>query len=217
MVVRVAVGGYIHGGLYHSQNIEAFFAHIPGLLVAYPSTAADAKGLLKSALRMDDPIIFCEHKGLYRSSYSAGPEPDADYLVEFGKGRIVRSGGDMTVVTWGAMVKDAVNAAKKVETEIGVGVEVIDLRTIVPWDREMVVTSIRKTGRVLVVHEDTQRMGFGAEIAAAIARDAFEWLDAPVERLAAKDSHIPYSPLLEDDVLPGEEKIRAAILAHLQY
>jgi len=217
MVIRVAVGGYIHGGLYHSQNIEAFFAHIPGLLIAYPSSAADAKGLLKAAIRMDDPVIFCEHKGLYRSSYSASPEPDDDYLVEFGRGKIVRAGGDLTVVTWGATVKDAVNAAKRVSTEHDREVEVIDLRTLVPWDRDLVFESIRRTGRVLVVHEDTGFMGFGAEIASSIASDAFPYLDAPVERLAAKDTHIPYSPALENDVLPNEEKIRAAMIAQITY
>ncbi len=217
MVIRVAVGGYIHGGLYHSQNIEAFFSHIPGLLIAYPSTAADAKGLLKAALRMDDPVIFCEHKGLYRSSYSASPEPDADYLVEFGKGRIARQGTDLTVVTYGAMVKDSLNAAKRIESETGKSVEVIDLRTIVPWDRDLVLSSIMKTGRALVVHEDSMSMGFGAEIAAVIARDAFQHLDAPVERLASKDSHVPYSPILEDDVLPSEEKIRGAMMHQLLF
>jgi len=207
MVVRVAVGGYIHGGLYHSQNIEAFFSHVPGLMVAYPSNSIDAKGLLKTACRIDDPVIFCEHKGLFRMPFSAGPEPDGDYLVEFGKGKIVREGKDLTVVTWGAMVKEAFNAAKKIEAETGRTTEIIDLRTIVPWDKEMVLNSIRKTGRVAVVHEDMMTMGFGAEIAATIAREAFTWLDAPVERVAAKDSHIPYHPVLENDVLPTERTV----------
>ncbi|HVK39525.1 MAG TPA: dehydrogenase E1 component subunit alpha/beta [Candidatus Kapabacteria bacterium] len=217
MVVRVAVGGYIHGGLYHSQNIEAFFSHIPGLYVAYPSTAADAKGLLKTACRMDDPVIFCEHKGLYRMPFSSGPEPDADYFVEFGKGRIVRAGDALTVVTWGAMVKECFNAAKRLEAETGRTTEIIDLRTIVPWDRQMVLSSVAKTGRAVVVHEDTITMGFGAEIAAVIAREAFEHLDAPVERVAAKDSHIPYHPVLEVDVLPTEEKIFTAFKRIVAY
>lgn len=217
MVIRVAVGGYIHGGLYHSQNIEALFAHIPGLLIAYPSTSADAKGLLKAALRMDDPVIFCEHKGLYRSSYSATPEPSVDYLVEFGKGRVAREGKDLTTVTWGAMVKDALNAARRIEAETGYVVEVIDLRTIVPWDRDLVIQSVARTGKLLVVHEDSLSMGFGAEIAATIAHDAFQYLDAPVDRIAAKDSHIPYSPSLEDDVLPNEEKIRTAMLHQIGF
>jgi 2-oxoisovalerate dehydrogenase E1 component len=217
MVVRVAVGGYIHGGLYHSQNIEGFFSHIPGLLVAYPSTAADAKGLLKTACRIDDPVIFCEHKGLFRMPFSAGPEPDENYLVEFGKGKIVREGKDLTVVTWGAMVKEAFNAAKKIEAESGRTTEIIDLRTIVPWDREMVFESIRKTGRVAVIHEDMMTMGFGAEIAATISRDCFSWLDAPVERVAAKDSHIPYHPVLENDVLPTERTVYEGMVRTLEF
>ncbi|MBC8145679.1 MAG: dehydrogenase E1 component subunit alpha/beta, partial [bacterium] len=202
MVVRVAVGGYIHGGLYHSQNIESYFSHIPGLSIAYPSNAADAKGLLKTACRMDDPVIFCEHKGLYRMPFSSGPEPGDDHFVEFGKGRVAREGDDMTVVAWGAMIKESFNAAKRIEAELGRTIEIIDLRTIVPWDREMVLESVRRTGRVVVVHEDTLTMGFGAEISATISREAFEHLDAPVERVAAKDSHIPYHPILETDVLP---------------
>lgn len=217
MVVRVAVGGYIHGGLYHSQNIESYFSHVPGLSIAYPSTAADAKGLLKTACRMNDPVIFCEHKGLYRMPFSAGPEPDGEYFVEFGKGRVARPGDDLTVVTWGAMVKECFNAAKRIETETGRSSEVIDLRTIVPWDRQMVLDSVRRTGRAIVVHEDTMVMGFGAEIVATISREAFEHLDAPVERVAAKDSHIPYHPVLENDVLPSEEKIFAAFKRVLAY
>jgi 2-oxoisovalerate dehydrogenase E1 component len=217
VVVRVAVGGYIHGGLYHSQNIEAFFSHIPGLFVAYPSTAADAKGLLKTACRIGDPVIFCEHKGLYRMPFSSGPEPDADYLVEFGRGKIVRQGKDLTVVTWGAMVKEAFNAARKIEAETGKTTEIIDLRTIIPWDRQMVLDSIRRTGRALIVHEDTMTMGFGSEIAATVAKDAFSYLDAPVERVAAKDSHIPYHPLLENDVLPNEAKVLEAMKRVLEF
>ncbi len=217
MVVRVAVGGYIHGGLYHSQNIEGFFSHVPGLLIAFPSTAADAKGLLKAACRMDDPVIFCEHKGIIRMPFSSGPEPDADYLIEFGKGKIVRAGNDLTVVTWGAMVKESFNAAKKIEAESGKTVEVIDLRTIIPWDREMVLNSVRKTNRVAVIHEDTVTMGFGAEIAAVIAREAFHDLDAPVERVAAKDTHIPYHPNLELDVLPTERTVYEGMMRALSF
>jgi len=217
MVVRVAVGGYIHGGLYHSQNIEGFFSHIPGLLIAYPSTAADAKGLLKTACRLDDPVIFCEHKGIFRMPFSAGPEPGPEYLIEFGKGRMVKEGKDLTVVTWGAMVKEAFNAARKIEAETGRTVEIIDLRTIVPWDREMVFDSIRRTGRAVIVHEDMMSMGFGAEIAATVARDAFTWLDAPVERVAAKDSHIPYHPNLELDVLPTERAVYEGMKKVLEF
>lgn len=217
MVVRVAVGGYIHGGLYHSQNIESYFSHIPGLYIAYPSTAADAKGLLKTACRMNDPVIFCEHKGLYRMPFSSGPEPDENFFVEFGKGRVARAGDDLTVVTWGAMVKECFNAAKRVEASTGRSIEIIDLRTIIPWDRDMVMASVARTGRAIVVHEDTVTMGFGAEIAATISREAFQHLDAPVDRVAAKDSHIPYHPTLENDVLPTEEKIFGAFNRILAY
>ncbi|MGE5481171.1 MAG: thiamine pyrophosphate-dependent enzyme [Chloroflexota bacterium] len=217
VVVRVAVGGYIHGGLCHSQNIEAFFAHIPGLLIAYPSTAADAKGLLKTACRLQDPVIFLEHKGMYRLPFSTSPEPTEDYLLPFGKGKIVKEGKSMTIITWGMGVRDSVNAAKRFEKENDATIEIIDLRTISPWDKELVMESIRKTGRALVVHEDTLTGGFGAEIAANIAQDAFNWLDAPVRRLAAKDSHIPYAPAYENDVLPSEAKVFNEIINLVKY
>jgi len=201
MVIRTAVGGYIHGGLYHSQNIESIFSHIPGLLIAYPSTAADAKGLLKTACRLEDPVLFCEHKGLYRLPYSTSFEPGDDYLIPFGKGRIVKEGNDLTIVSYGMGVKDSLNAVKKIEKETNKTVEIIDLRTIIPWDKEMVINSIKKTNRVLIVHEDTKTTGFGAEIAAEIASEAFNYLDAPVMRHTALDSHIPYHPVYEDVVL----------------
>lgn len=199
LVVRVPVGGYIHGGLCHSQNIEGFFAHIPGLKIAYPSTAADAKGLLKTAIRGNDPVLFLEHKGLYRQSYVASPEPDADYLLPYGKGRIVQPGDDMTVVTWGAMVQKAQEAARNLD---GVSVEIVDIRTIYPLDNTLILESVRKTGKVLVVHEDSLFQGFGAEIAAQIAEFAFEHLDAPVRRIGAKDTPIPFSAVLEEVCLP---------------
>ncbi len=207
VVVRVAVGGYIHGGLCHSQNIESIFAHIPGLKIAYPSNAADAKGLLKAACRMDDPVIFCEHKGMYRLPFARTIEPDENYLLSFGKARIVRRGDDATIVTYGMGVRDSVNAAKNIEKDTGKSIEIIDLRTIIPWDVELVLESVRKTSRVLVVHEDTITGGFGGEISATIAQEAFGNLDAPVMRLAAKDSHIPYAPVYEKDVLPNSDKI----------
>ena len=217
VVVRVAVGGYIHGGLCHSQNIEAFFAHIPGLMVAYPSTAADAKGLLKAACRMQDPVIFCEHKGMYRLPFAAGPEPDENYLIPFGKAKTVKAGSDLTIITYGMGVKDSLNAVKKFEKQSTKTVELIDLRTIVPWDKEAVIESVKRTGRALIVHEDTISMGFGAEIAATIANEAFEYLDAPIMRLAAKDSHIPYAPVYEDEVLPNEHKVYDMILKAINY
>jgi len=167
VVTRTAVGGFIGGGLYHSQNIEAFFAHIPGILIAYPSNAADAKGLLKTALRLDDPVLFLEHKALYRQSYATSPEPDADYLLPFGKANVVREGNDLTVVTYGAMVHETNFAAKKLEEE-GYSIEIIDIRTIIPLDEETIHNSVKKTGKVIVVHEDTLTGGFGAEIAAQL-------------------------------------------------
>jgi Pyruvate/2-oxoglutarate dehydrogenase complex, dehydrogenase (E1) component, eukaryotic type, beta subunit len=150
MVIRVAVGGYIHGGLYHSQNIEAFFAHIPGLFIAYPSNAADAKGLLKTACRLQDPVLFLEHKGLYRLPFASTAEPDDTFLLPFGKARIVRSGTDATVVSWGLTLKDSFNAIKRVEKDTGKTVELIDLRTIIPWDKETIIKSVQKTNRLLM-------------------------------------------------------------------
>lgn len=217
VVIRVAVGGYIHGGLYHSQNIEAFFAHIPGLFVAYPSNAADAKGLLKTACRIHDPVIFCEHKGMYRLPFAMAPEPDENYLIPFGKGRLVKSGADATVIAWGMGVKDSANAIKEIEKNTGKTIELIDLRTIIPWDKELVLQSVMKTGRAIIVHEDTITGGFGGEIAATIAQESFRWLDAPVMRHAAKDAPIPFAPAYENDVLPTEAKVKADILKLLDY
>ncbi len=206
VVIRVPVGGYIHGGHYHSQSIESIFAHCPGVLIAYPSTAADAKGLLKTALRMQDPVMFLEHKGLYRQSYAMSPEPDADYLLPFGKANVRREGKDISVITYGAMVYYALNAAKKM-AERGIEVEVVDLRTIVPLDKEAILGSVRKTNKVLVLSEDTRTSGFAAELASIIAEEAFEYLDAPVRRVTANDSPVPYSPPLEQAVLPSEAKV----------
>ena len=217
VVTRVAVGGYIHGGLCHSQNIESIFSHIPGLLIAYPSNAADAKGLLKTACRLQDPVLFCEHKGMYRLPFARNNEPDENYLLPFGKGKIVKEGSDATIVTYGMCVKQSVDAVKQLEKETDKTIEIIDLRTIIPWDKEMVLESIKKTGRVIVVHEDTLTTGFGAEIAATIAQDAFTYLDAPVQRLASKDTHIPYAPVYEDDVLPNTKKVYDRTKALLEF
>ena len=210
MVIRVPVGGYIHGGLYHSQCIEGFMAHIPGIRLAFPSTAADAKGLLKSAIRGDDPVIFMEHKGLYRQGYASTPEPDADYVLPFGVAAIRREGNDLTVVTYGAMVHQSLEVARMMESN-GVSVEVIDLRTLNPLDEETIYRSVKKTNRVAVIHEDTLTAGFGAEIVALIVKNCFEHLDAPVMRVAALDSPVPYSPPLEDAVLPNKQKILTAL------
>lgn len=210
VIIRVPVGGYIHGGHYHSQCIESIMAHVPGIRLAFPSNAADAKGLLKAAIRGDDPVIYMEHKGLYRQGYAASPEPDADYVLPFGIAAIKRPGNDITIVTYGAMVQKSIEAAKKME-EKGLGVEVIDLRTLNPLDTDAIYKSVRKTGKVLIVHEDTVTAGFGAEIAALIAKNCFAYLDGPVMRVAALDTPIPYSPPLEDAVLPNEKKILAAL------
>ena len=211
VVIRVAVGGYIHGGLCHSQNIEAIFSHIPGLLIAYPSSAADAKGLLKTACRLQDPVIFCEHKGMYRLPFASSPEPDGDYLIPFGKAKLVKYGDDATIITYGMGVKDSYNAVKEFEKSSGKSIEIIDLRTIAPWDKNMVLDSVKKTGRVLIVHEDTITSGFGAEISATITQEAFNYLDAPVMRLAAMDTHIPFSPIYESHVLPSQDKVTAEL------
>jgi 2-oxoisovalerate dehydrogenase E1 component len=217
MVVRVAVGGYIHGGLYHSQSIDGFFAHIPGIRVVYPSNAADAKGLLKTACRENDPVLFLEHKGLYRQSFAARPEPGPEYLLPFGLAAVRRTGEDATVITWGMLVQRAMEAARKLEEGSGASIEVIDLRTLNPLDTETMLRSVRKTGKVLIAHEDTLTGGFGAELAAIVASEAFERLDAPVVRVAAKDAPVPYAPALESAMLPQEGDLLRALEALLRY
>jgi 2-oxoisovalerate dehydrogenase E1 component len=216
VVMRVPVGGYIHGGLCHSQNIEAFFSHMPGLKIAYPSVADDAKGLLKAAIRGEDPVLFLEHKGLYRQSYASALEPDENYLLPFGKANIRRVGEDATVVTYGALVQKSLEAARLLEKE-GWSVEVIDIRTMVPLDTETIFNSVRKTGKVLIAHEDTLFSGFGAEIAAQVAEHCFQDLDSPVRRLAAKHVPIGFSPVLEETTLPQNEDVLNAIRELLAY
>jgi 2-oxoisovalerate dehydrogenase E1 component len=217
VVTRVAVGGYIHGGLYHSQNIESIYAHIPGIYIVYPSNAADAKGLLKTACRINDPVLFCEHKGLYRQSFAITPSPDKDYLVPFGKAKIVKEGSDVTAISYGLSMWDAYFAAKRLEEEYGYSVEVIDLRTIIPLDEETIYQSVKKTNKAIVIHEDTLTGGFGAEIAARIADSCFQFLDGPVKRIAAKDSHIPYSPILENEILPSREVVYKGIKELIEF
>ncbi len=206
-VLRVPVGGYIHGAAYHSQNIEATFSHFPGLIVIYPSNATDAKGLLKSAIRSNDPVLFLEHKGLYRQVYAKGPEGDADYLTPIGKARIVREGTQATIVTWGALVQKSLLAAEAMAKE-GVSVEVLDVRTISPLDTEAIFNSVRKTNRVMIAHEDVKFMGFGAEIAAQIADTCFTELDAPVKRVGMKfAAAVGHASALEDAVLPQNHDV----------
>jgi 2-oxoisovalerate dehydrogenase E1 component len=211
MVIRVAVGGYIHGGLYHSQSIDGFFMHIPGVRVVFPSNAADAKGLLKTACREDDPVLFLEHKGLYRQGFASAPEPDAEFVLPFGLAKVKKAGDDITVITWGMLVQRSLDAARKVEEKHGVTIEVIDLRTLNPLDKDTILGSVRKTGKVLIVHEDTLTGGFGGEIAAIVAAEAFDRLDAPIQRIAAKDTPVPYGPELEDAMLPQERDVMAGL------
>ncbi len=216
VVVRIACGGYIKGGPWHSACVETFFAHVPGWRVVFPSCADDAKGLIKAAARCLDPVVFLEHKGLYRRVQAKTAEPDADCLVPIGRGRRRREGSDLTIVTWGSTVYLALDLARQMEAE-GRSLEVIDLRTLVPMDEEMVAESIRKTSRVVVAHEDTLTMGFGAEVAARIAEDCFQWLDAPVMRVAARDSFVGSAPNLELMVLPSVEDLRRAVEQALGY
>jgi len=216
LVMRVPVGGYIHGALCHSQSIDGYFLHLPGIYIAYPSNAADAKGLLKMACRMDDPVLFLEHKGLYRQGFATSPEPDSSYLLPFGKAQIVQKGEEMTLVTWGAMVQKSLEACGQLNVEPG-RIEIIDLRTLNPLDLDTIERSLKKTGKVLVVYEDNLTGGPGAEISALITEKYFEWLDGPVKRVAAKDCPVPYNWYLEEEVLPQTEDISIAIKELLEY
>ena len=209
VTIRTACGGYIGGGHYHSQNIEALFAKCPGILIAYPSNSADAKGLLKTACQLNDPVLFLEHKFLYRQGFAKSPEPDADYYLPFGKANVKREGEDISIITYGAMVEKAIRASKEME-KTGVSVEVIDLRTIVPLDIETILASVRKTGKVIVFYEDSKFTGFGAEIVSEIAERAFEFLDAPIRRIAGLHIPVPYHPNLEKAALPQDDWILKA-------
>jgi len=207
IIIRAAVGGYIHGGLCHSQSIDGFFQHLPGIWIVYPSNATDAKGLLKMACRMDDPVLFMEHKGLYRYALAATPEPDDSYLIPFGKANIVQEGTDLTILTFGMMVYKSIDAARILIETTGASIEIIDLRTLNPLDLETIEQSLKKTNKVLIVYEDNITNGPGAEISAIICDHFFELLDGPVKRVAAKDNPIPFSAVLEDQILPQAEDI----------
>jgi len=207
--VRGPSGGYVRGGPFHSQNPEAGFIHTPGLKVVYPATAEDAKGLMKSAIRDDDCVLFFEHKYLYRRIKGAMPE--GDHVVPIGKARLAREGRDVSVITYAATVWKALEAAEQVEKEDGLSVEVLDLRTLAPLDDEAIFTTVRKTNRVLVLHEDTRTGGIAGEITARINESCFEWLDAPVLRVTAHDIPLPYAPQLEDFVLPQTSDIVRAV------
>ncbi len=212
MVVRATYGGYLKGGApYHSQTGASLFAHTPGLRVVCPATAEDANGLLRTAIRCDDPVMFLEHKHLYRQTYNKGRYPGPNYMIPFARGKLVREGGDVTIVTYGATVERSLKAARAASEGPGVETEIIDLRTLSPFDMEMIADSVKKTNKVIVVYEDTISWGYGAEIAARIADELFEWLDAPVRRLAALDCFVGYAPQLEDAILPQVDGIRSAI------
>jgi 2-oxoisovalerate dehydrogenase E1 component len=212
MVIRTTYGGYLRGGgPYHSQTGATLFTHIPGLRVVIPSNAEDANGLLRTAIRSDDPVLFLEHKHLYRQVYNKGRYPGADYMIPFGRANVVKEGDDLTLVTCGALVKRSMDAVKAYEKESGKTVEVIDLRTLSPLDMDTVAASVKKTNRVMVVHEDAVTYGHGAEIAAQIADDCFEWLDAPVRRVGALHTFVAYSPQLEEAILPQAPGIQTAI------
>jgi pyruvate/2-oxoglutarate/acetoin dehydrogenase E1 component len=202
LVVRGPVGGGVRGGPFHSQNPEMAFFHTPGLKIVYPCTAQDAKGLLKAAIRDDDPVLFFEHKKLYRAPFlRAVLEPDSE-SIPLGRARLEREGNDLSIITYGMMVHDSVRAAEQLEREDGMAVEIVDLRTLLPLDEDTIVASVKKTNRVLIVHEDTRTGGIAGEIGMRISEKAFEWLDAPILRVTAIDTPVPYSPPLEDYFLP---------------
>ena len=217
MVIRVPIGGYLRGGApYHSQSGVAIFAHSPGIRIAFPANAQDAAGLLRTAIRCDDPVLFLEHKHLYRQTYNKGPNPGSNYMLPFARAGVVREGTDVVIFTWGALVQRSLLAAQQAERD-GASVAVVDLRTIIPYDWETIAAYTRKTSRVMVVHEDQLTCGFGAEIAARISQELFDELDAPVTRVAARDCPVAYAPVLEEAILPGSPDILQAIRTIVAY
>jgi 2-oxoisovalerate dehydrogenase E1 component len=218
VVVRVTYGGYLKGGApYHSQTGAVVFTSIPGLRVVCPATALDANGLLRTAIRCDDPVLFLEHKHLYRQTYNKAPNPGPNFMIPFGKARVVREGSALTVVTYGALVQRTLVAAKEIEEQSGAQVEVIDLRSLSPVDWDAIARSVRKTNRVIVAYEDAISWGYGAELAARIADELFPWLDAPVRRVGSADTFVAYAPDLEDAILPQSDDLREAITEMLRW
>ncbi len=211
VVIRVPIGGYLRGGApYHSQSGVSIFAHTPGIRIVFPSTAQDAAGLLRTAIRCDDPVLFCEHKHLYRQTYNKSPYPGSAYMIPFGKASVARDGKDVVIFTWGALVQRSLLAAQQAERD-GISVAVVDLRSIIPYDWDTIAAFTRKTSRVIIAHEDQLTCGFGAEIAARIADELFEYLDAPVKRVASLDCPVAYAPVLEEVILPGSADVLKAI------
>jgi 2-oxoisovalerate dehydrogenase E1 component len=217
VVVRVTYGGYLRGGsVYHSQTGETLFTHTPGLRVVLPSNAEDAAGLLRTAIRCEDPVIFLEHKHLYRQVHNKGRNPGKNYMIPFGKANVLREGSDLTIVTCGALVKRSMDAAKQAAQQ-GVECEVIDLRTLSPLDMDTIAASVKKTNKVLITHEDSLSWGIGSEIAARIADDLFPWLDGPVRRIASKDTWVAYAPTVEDVILPQIDDVLTGIMDLARY
>jgi 2-oxoisovalerate dehydrogenase E1 component len=217
MVIRVATGGYLRGGApYHSQSGESIFAHTPGIRIAFPSNAQDAAGLLRTSIRCDDPVLFLEHKHLYRQTYNKGEYPGPDYTIPFGKAAVRRDGVDVAVITYGALVQRSLLAAQQAEKD-GISVMVVDLRTIMPYDWQTITAAVVRTNRVVIAHEDQLTCGFGAELAACMADELFEHLDAPVRRVAALDTPVAYYPDLEEEILPQSADVLKAIQQLARY